>query len=352
MVQIGGRMRESPPTIIDVARLAKVHPSTASRVLRGVSSQSVSAETRDRIFDAAKILEYRANSFARGLRLQRTNAIALLSPYLESLGFNEIARGVMDRAAELGYMVVTVVAKSSANQELYSKLMLEKRVDGLLVAFGMINDPILAKFSNDGFPLVTLNRRVNGVKGSVVVEDEFAARIAVEHLVSLGHKRIGHISGQPGTDTSARRESGFRAACADLGVIVPKRGVVPGNFSLEGGRVAAKQILALPKNLRPTGIVAADPLSALAASKYFKEAGMVLPSEMSVVALNDDMILNYVEPGLTAVRLGYYEMGRVAVQTLIGVVAGETPKPYVVREPAPTLTVRGSTVFPRTDVSI
>lgn len=336
----------STATIEDVGRLAKVHPSTASRVLRGVPTQSVSPATRERILQAARALEYRPNALARGLRLKQTRTVALLSPYLESLGFSEIARGIQEGATENGFALLTAVVDGINGEDLYRQLVGEGRVDGIIAAFGLMTDPLTTELAQSGVPLVAVNRRVKGVPASVVVQDDRASRLSVEHLVGLGHRRLGHISGETGTDTAMRREKGFREACSDLGVTVSRGAVESGGYSVEGGYRAAEAIMSLPAHLRPTGLVIADPQSALGAMKYLREAGIGVPDAVSLVSLNDHMVAEHVQPALTAVKLPFREMGREAARMLSELIDGQPPRSVIVEEPAPELIVRGSTAPP------
>lgn len=333
----------STATIEDVARVAGVHPSTASRVLRGVTSQSVSESTRARIEDAARLLEYRPNAMARGLRLRTSNTIALVSPYIESLGFSEITRGIQAGTTSRGMSLLTAFADDQNRESLRHDLVAGGRVDGILAAFGLQKDPTVKELARSGVPLVTVNRRVEGVDASVVVQDELASRIAVEHLAGLGHRRIGHVSGQLGTDTAARRESGFRAACQERGLIVSRGTVVSGGYSDTGGYAAAGAIMAVPAHLRPSAIIAADPLSALGTIKHLREAGYRLPEDVSVISLNDHSVLGYIQPALTAVRLPFFEMGRAASEMLIGMIHGADAQRLVIDSPRPELVVRAST---------
>lgn len=336
-------MQRSRATIEDVARLAGVHASTASRVLRGVASQSVAPATRQRIVEAAAELNYQANAFARGLRLQRTNTIALLSPYLESLGFSEIARGVLDGASERGFLVVTAIVGSDNEASVFRQLIDENRVDGLVAAFGLLKDPILTAAAQSGVPLVTVNRRVRGIKASVVVEDGTASRLAVTHLHSLGHRRLAHIAGQDGTDTSERRKRGFRDACKRLRLVAPAEVIVSGQFSVDGGAAAAERLMSLPHDVRPTAIVVADPMSALGAIKRLQTLGHVVPDDVSIVALNDHLVTDFVEPPLTTVKLPFSEMGRAASGMVLDMIDGGAARELVISEPAPFLMVREST---------
>ena len=187
----------------DVALQAGVDASTASRVLRGDERKPARAETRDRILQVARDLGYRPNSVARSLRTRKTEAIGLVIPDAGNPGFAEIFRGVQAATAEAGWHVIVVEGRPPNHPDLgWERLVFEGRVDGVLVLIASIHDPVVQSVARSGVPIVLVNRRSKGVVGSVVMNDERGAEVAVDHFVSLGHRKIGHIAGPP-TSTPA-----------------------------------------------------------------------------------------------------------------------------------------------------
>jgi LacI family transcriptional regulator len=177
--------------LVDVARAAGVGASTASRVLNGDPTISIRPETRERIFRAARRLNYRPNAFARGLKLARTMTLGMVIPNLAYPVNAEIIRGAERRAAAAGYVILLADAEEFVQAgEAYQRLLLERRVDGLLIASASTSEELLGELAEHGLPFVLVNRRVPRLGPSVTVDDALGMRLAVEHLVGLGHRRI------------------------------------------------------------------------------------------------------------------------------------------------------------------
>lgn len=353
----GGEDQRRPATIQDVARLASVDPSTASRVLRDDPQQKVRAQTRDRILDAARVLEYRPNAMAQSLRTRRTDTFAVIVPTLDNPGFSEVVTGIQAEAAEAGKLVLLVEADAlgagdealGRREEVFARLVLDGRVDGLIVAFATPGDRLVARLAERRLPLVLVNRRVEGIHGSVAVDDERGARMAVEHLHSLGHERIGFVGFGQLADTARRREQGFRDATADAGLRVDPRWMASASPTREGGREAMSSILeASPPGERPTGIFCASLLSAVGALAALRDRSIPVPREMSLVAFNEHETANDTSPPLTTVRLPNLDMGREALRMAIRAADGHEPDDVMIREPI-QLVPRASSAPPGTD---
>jgi LacI family transcriptional regulator len=311
------------PTLKDVARLASVDPSTVSRVLRGDPSQGVRDETRERILDAARVLNYRANAVAQSLRTRRTDTFAVIVPTLDNPGFIEVIRGIQAEAAATGKLVLLVEAEAIASadlnlsrrEELLARLVLDGRADGLIVAFATIEDRLVARLAERGVPLVLVNRRQPGIPGSVAVDDVHAARLAVRHLLDLGHTRIGFVGFGEQADTSRRREQGFREEMAAAGLSVDPRWTASDEPSRQGGYDAVSRIVeASAPDAMPTAIFCSSLLSAVGALVALRERRIDVPAQVSVVAFNDHDLANDIAPSLTTVRLPNLQMGREALR--------------------------------------
>jgi LacI family transcriptional regulator len=336
-------------TLKDVARLADVDPSTVSRVLRGDPSQAVRPATRDRILAASETLSYRPNALARGLRTRRTDTLGLIIPSLENVGFSEVTHGIQAAAAMAGRLVVVVEAEAleragdgSAIDDPYSRLISDGRVDGLIVAFATVDDRLVMQLAERGIPLVLVNRRTVGVHGSVVVDDERGSALAVEHLVELGHRRIGYVGLAAETDTARRREHGFRSAMAEFGMSVDPRWVAPGAPTLSGGRGAVESMLGAVATERPSGLFVASLLGAIGVLTGLRAAAIRVPAEMSVIAFNDHELAAHLDPPLTTVRMPNFRMGAEAVELLLEAIEGQDQRDLMIDTP-PEVIVRGST---------
>lgn len=321
------------PTLKDVAELAGVDPSTVSRVLRSDPAQAVSAETRKRILEAASRLRYHPNSMARGLRTRRTGAIALLLPDLDNLGFSAVIHGVHAAAEENGYLVFLAEARDSSDWHTqFERLVLEGRVDGLLVAFASVADSFVMPHADQVVPIVAINRRVDGIPGAVVVDDEQASRLAVDYLVSRGHRRIGHISGALSTDTARRRERGFLLGLASHGLRLDERWVAEGMYTEPGGYQAAMQIFNRATGDLPSALFVANLMSALGALRALREVGVGVPDPISVITMEDHPIAALTEPPLTTVAMPHFKMGYDGARMVIDAVGGRPVSQLVVAD--------------------
>jgi LacI family transcriptional regulator len=327
-------------TLKDVARHADVDPSTVSRVLRGDWAQQVRPETRERILQAAADLGYRPNALARGLRTRRTDTLGLVIPNLDNLGFSDVTHGIQAAAAEAGKLVMVVEADVVGDTETYQRLIGDGRLDGLIVAFATLDDHLVAQLAELGTPLVLVNRRTSGVHGSVVVDDEAGSRIAVEHLVGLGHRRIGYVGLEAETDTARRRERGYRAAMRAAGLRIDPGWIGTSAPTEEGGRRGVDRLLA--GATPPTAVFVASLMSAIGALAALRDAGRDVPGNVSLVAFNDHPLAAHTAPPLTTVRMPNFRMGQEAVRMLLVELEG-SPVGDLMIDDAPELIVRAST---------
>ncbi len=341
-------------TIKDVARLAGVDTSTVSRVLRDDPNQVVRPDTRTRIQDAARLLRYRPNAVGRSLRTRQTDTYAVIVPTLDNPGFVKVIRGIQIEAARLGKLVMLVEGHAvdqdsdalERSQEMFASLVLDGRVDGLIVAFATIDDQLVTGLTERRVPLVLVNRRMPAVHGSVAVDDEAGAALATEHLASLGHRQIAYVGFEPDTDTSRRREAGYRRAMRRAALAVDPRWVARGEPSKPGGRAATETILEQSAECRPTAIVVSNLLGALGALEAVRGLGLAVPDDISIVAFNDHDLADDTNPPLTTVRMPNIEMGRRAMDLIVRAAAGLTIGDIMVEDP-PQLVLRASTAAPR-----
>ncbi len=327
-----------PACLTDVARAAGVHFSTASRVINGSGEVAVRPETRQRILDTARRLNYRPNAIARGLKTASTGAIGLLIPSLRNPVLSEITRGAFDRAWERGYVVL--LAEDNENrkaQSAYERLVGEGRIDGILVASARPGSPLLDAFGGDRVPCVFVNRRQPGSHRSVSMREEDAGRLAAEHLLSLGHRRLAHLAGPLELDTAARRRTGFVRAVAAAGHEVC---VEAAAFDERGGFDAMRRLLS--RAAPPTGVFVSNINQAVGAMAGARAAGARVPADVSLVSYDDDPVGEYLEAPLTVVAMPLYELGSAAVDVVIDQIEGKEPHDVVIETP-PRLVVRAST---------
>jgi LacI family transcriptional regulator len=331
----------------DVALRAGVDVSTASRVLRGDERKPAKAETRERILAAARELDYRANSAARGLRTRQREAIGLVIPDAANPGFAAIFRGVQAVTMEAGWHVVLVEDRPPVRPELrWDRIVLEGRVDGVLVLTATIRDPVVRRVADSGFPIVLVNRRSAGVAGSVVMDDACGAEVAVAHFAALGHRHIGHVAGPDNLDTGRRRLAGFRAALRARDLPARPEWIAFTDYTETGGMQAARAILDRSRGEPPTAVYVATFLSGLGAIQAFHQAGFAVPGDISVIVSDELSLAAHTAPPLTTIAMPLSRMGEVATRMLLGAVKGEALSGIVLPD-APRLVMRGSTAAPR-----
>jgi LacI family transcriptional regulator len=334
-------------TLKDLAASVGVSVATVARVLNDDPQLRVRPATRARVLTAAKELGYRPNRVASGLRTRRTGTIAVVLPDPQNIAWGETVRGIERAAAEREVVVVVADAHGpTLDPRQLSRFVLEGRMDGLLVAFATIVDELVAQIAGRGLPLLPINSRADSVPGSVTMDDETGSRLAVDHLASLGHRRIGMLAGRADTDVGRRREAGYRAAMARLDLPVDERWVLPGDYTERTARDLARVALVRPRDDRPTAWFAVNLASALGIRSAAVEAGVPIPDDLSLITIDDHPILEHTDPPLTAVAMPMGEMGEVGARLLLDVVDGQ-PLRHVVTSTRPRLVIRRSTAAPR-----
>ena len=330
------------PTLKDVAGHAGVSIATVARVLREDPTLVVRPATRERVLAAAAALDYRPHRSARALRTGRTGTLALFLPDPRNLMWDPMIWAVERTAAERSYLVVVADAHGPAlDPEQLRRLVLERRIDGVLVAFATVDDELVAQIAGRGLPLVPVNSRSDNVGGSVTMDDEAGSRCAIEHLVALGHRRIAYLGGRRDTDVGRRREAGVRAALAAAGLPIDERRIMAGDFSERTAERLAPSLLAED----PTAIYTANLQTAFGVHSVLVRAGLRVPDDISLVTLDDHPVLDHTAPPITAVRMPMEEMGALGVGMLIEAVEGR-PIRHVRTATLPSLIVRASTAPP------
>ena len=302
-------------TIYEVARAAGVSTATVSRALNG--SAQVADRTKHRITEAIAALGYQPNHVARSLVLKATHTIAVMLPDITNPFFPALVKGVQLAADEEGYAVLLAhTGGDTAKEEAYFQVLRGQQVDGVLLV-GLVSAPESLKgLVGRGLPVVMLDRPVD-LPGSATVRVDHKAggRIATEHLLELGHRRIAHIAGPKGLGVSQHRLDGYRRALSAHGVAFEESLVVEGDFSEDGGYRGIQELLR--RRTRFTALFAANDLSAIGAMTALREHGLQVPGDVSVVGFDDIHLASYTSPKLTTVRQPIYDMGRAAAKLLI-----------------------------------
>lgn len=333
--------RSKGVTIHDVAKAAGVSTSTVSRVLdeRLPASQSAAAQ---RVRDAAQALGYRRHTSASSLRRGSSGTIGVLVPRLTdtvmAMLYEEIAR----RCARTGrFAIVAATGDEVEAGRLAANALLQRGVDGLILATARDHDEIAASLAGIEVPLVLVLRR-HGDTCAAVGDDEFGGYVATRHLLDLGHRRIGVISGPRYTSSAAGRLRGYHRALAEAGLPADDALVVGDSFGGEKAGEYCQELLKLSE--RPTAIFAMNDAAAIGAYFELTRQGLVVPRDMSLVGYNDTPIAATLPTPLTTVRIPFDQVAEAALDLMT---AQPTTPTSRVRTVTPTLIPRASTSPPR-----
>ena len=328
-------------TIKDVASLAGVSAATASRVLSG--NPATSPHARDRVAAAVIELDYRPNAQARALRSTRSDSIGLLVPDVRNPFFADLAHTVEQAALAEGYVTLLGNAnEQKEQQDRYLDTLISRRVDGIIVAPLGDGGGSIRYLIEREIPTVFVDRTIDGIDvPSVTTDSTVGVRQTVEHLASLGHTRIGYISGPNETSTGRDRFAAFTAAVADAGLSQDPDLIYFGDFQAASGSAGVHVLLEL--NDPPTALLAADSLMAVGAIAILHKLGLRIGTDLALVAFDDIEWFALLDPALSVISHSVEDMGRIAVDLLLEVIAGETPKSVVLPS---ELVVRASSSLP------
>lgn len=309
-------------TIKDVAQLSGVSPMTVSRVVNG--SARVRPETRQRVQEAIAALGYVPNNLARNLTRQKTGTLALIVPDFADPFFTLILRGAEDVARRAGYRVILCNTNGDLEQEdAYLEDMAAHRVEGLLIApVGDRSRRNLRRLGPHPPPFVLVDRSIPGIESDLVQGDSIGgARVLVDHLLGLGHRRIAHITESQEVSTARDRLRGYTdaLAAADIPVDSDLVEVAPA-ANARGGYESAQGLL--DRNPRPSAIFAVNNLTAVGAVTAIRERGLEIPADIAVVCFDDIELAALLCPFLTVMAQPAETFGTLAVQLLLDRIAG------------------------------
>lgn len=294
-----------------VAARARVSPATVSRVLNG--STSVAPKYRNRVLKAVNDLDYRPNRLARHFRLQRADVIGILVSDIENPHFTSMVRALEDEAYKRGKRVVLCNTDESAEKQgVYLQMMSSDRVLGVILSPSDPADPGIAQLLDLGIPVVAFDRVAKDTRADAVIADNFAAgRQATELLLRNGHTRVGCISGPRGVQTAADRLAGYECAVRAAGL---KPASICGLFKIEGARRAAHQLLDAAPDL--TGLIVTNNLMTIGALEALRTRAIAIPDSMALVAIDDPLWSDLVEPPLTTLAQPIRQMAESAMGLL------------------------------------
>ncbi len=330
------------PTIIDVARAAGVSKSTVSRVIAD-DGQGVSEATKQRVLRAIEELGYAPNAIAQSMRTTRTNIIMLAIPDITNPYWPEVARGVQDVMDEAGYAVVFANSDWDEERErAYLDMARRNRFDGILINPVRISSQALQEYH---IPTVILGTRGTYDAFDRVGADSYAGILmATEHLISLGHRRIGLILGERQSSARDTRLAGYRDALAAAQLPLDETLIVKVPFTRQGGQTAFHNLMQLP--VPPTALVCANDVIALGALQAAHKADLHLPEDLSITGLDDIDAASTTTPPLTTVSKPKYDIGRQAAIFLLERIRDEAPDAPRQLVFAGELKIRGTTSSP------
>ncbi|MFN2140139.1 MAG: LacI family DNA-binding transcriptional regulator [Candidatus Promineifilaceae bacterium] len=310
------RKRSSPDvTIFDVANEAGVSYSTVSRVVNNKSY--VKEETRRKVLKAMDDLGYQANLQARSLAGGRSNVIGLLVVDLATQYVGELVRGIDEvLAANQFELMLYTTHRRKIKESTFVTMMARGMSDGLLIVLPRDPETYLGSLRQHEFPYVLIDQLGNeDIDLSITADNFHGAYTAINHLLELGHRRIGLITGWMDMISARHRLDGYRAALADYGIPFDQELVFEGNFSTMCGRDGARHLLDLHQP--PTAIFASNDDSALGVIETVRIRGLHVPDDISVVGFDDIPMASIINPRLTTVKQPLEEMGRRAATILL-----------------------------------
>jgi len=296
-------------TIKDVAALAGISYTTVSHVVN--NTRPVSQEVRLKVEAAIKSLDYVPSAVARSLKAKTTATIGLLVPNSLNPYFAELARGIEDYCERNGYCVILCNSDDNPDkQRSYLRVLLEKRIDGLIVASAGGDSGLAQGLAGVKTPMVIVDRGLDGVDADLVrIDHEYGAYLATRHLLELGHRDIATIGGPASTSVAQMRLAGYCRALKEAGIDVRRERMLESDFTSTGGYNAAAILL---ESNPPSAIFAGNDMIGIGVLRAAAERNVRVPSELSVIGFDDIQMSRYVYPALTTVGQSILQLGEMA----------------------------------------
>ncbi len=309
-------------TLAEIAQVANVSVSTVSRALSD-KHYPLKEENRQRIRKLAEEMGYQPNLVARSLQSNQSHLVGVIVDRMQSPFAAPTVQGIQDGLRNAGYSISIVY--SNRDQALAIEAInsfYSHQVDGIIILNSWLhtyNDPILALQDR---PFVFVNRVFgNCAENCVGPGDRYGAQLATQHLVDLGHRRIGYINGMDEWQEAQDRLSGFRDVLLQNGLPIDESLIRQGDWGVDSGYQAAQELLSLRE--APTAIFAANDVMALGVIYAAQEVGLKIPGDIALVGYDDRDFAAWIRPSLTTIRMPSYEMGRAAARLLLEQLSGE-----------------------------
>lgn len=311
-------------TIIDVAKKAGVAISTVSNILN--NTKNVSDETTAKVMKAVKELNYEVDPIARNMKATKSNMIGIIVTNTSRIFFSPIMRSAREEALEHGYSLMMVDSDDDFSQEeSYINIMCQHRFDGIILVSVAESSNLeylegLSKLSyrNKRICLVSLERNLESFGIDSLVPNNYkGAKLATEHLISSGCKRIMHITGPANSYMAKERINGFSNAIKSAGMELEEKDIILGDFSPQSGYKITKKLIESKELLQYDGIFAANDQMAVGVIKAFHGVGVRVPDDIKVIGFDDTFVASIIDPPLSTIHVSSSQMGREAVKMLI-----------------------------------
>ncbi len=308
-------------TIKDIAKAAGVSPSTVSRVVS--NHPRISKATSQKVKRIMEEMGYHPNVMAKSLVSKTTKTLAIMLPrpaeeLFQDFFFGELLRGILTQSTRSGYDMLLAAATSPQDEnETISRLVLGRRVDGVILLSARTNDPLIDLLDSYRFPTVLIGRSGGHHQHILSVDNnnEQAAFDATHHLILQGHERIGFVSGPPNLTVSHDRMEGYRRAMREAGLAIRPEWIVEGEFLQQSGYRAMSFLMGMPE--RPSGLVVIDDVVGFGVLRGLHELGYKVPGDISLVSFNNIALSELASPPISSIDIGTYQLGYTASQLLI-----------------------------------
>ncbi|MFC5649898.1 LacI family DNA-binding transcriptional regulator [Paenibacillus solisilvae] len=334
--------------IIDVARTAKVSPTTVSRVLN--NSPLVKQRTRDSVLKVIEELNYVPHAAAKNLRLQKTMTIGIIVSDIKVSYNADIVKGIQNKAYSEKYKIVICDTQNDMEIEReYLRLLMDRSVDGLILIATMLTEQEITGIADRGYAVGIIGRSIEHDKVLNVHTDNVkAAKEAVEHLIAQGHREIVFLSGYPNAKDSFDRLEGYIKALSAHDIPFRPELVENGNFNKSGGYEAIKRLTF--KGALFTAVFSANDEMALGVYEICHEMGRTIPEELAIIGVDNDRVSKYLSPSLSTIDQPKYEMGFMLADKLIRYMNGDFKQPRLTILES-RLLIRRSSDYPRKGIS-
>lgn len=304
-------------SINDVAKKAQVSISTVSRVMN--EHPNVSAEKRKAVFQAVSDLNYIPNGLAQSLVTKSTNSVAILIADISNMFYSILVKSIEDVLNKQGYY--TVIGNTEwdkAKEENYLKYLLQKQIDGFILASTSLEESYIEKLAKQRIPIVVLDRELDiDIIDKIRVDDFKGAYLATEHLIERNYEKLVHFQGPLGIASAEDRKKGFLQCVKDYKVRDKDWRILSGCFTEKCGIINMKKLLTEVKKNKRIGVFAANDAMALGGLKIIKENNLDCPEQVGIVGFDDVDIAEYAHPPLTTIKRPISEIGKIAANIIL-----------------------------------